>query len=351
MTTLIVFGASGDLMRRKIVPALQTLRQKGRLPEVFQLVGFGRRPWSDADFEREVTGGFPAHYVHGQFLEAVDYEQLLPYLTEQTLFYLVVQPMFYESILKRLAAMIVPEGIQTRLLLEKPFGNDGETAEALDKRLSEMFSESQIYRVDHYLAKDIVPLAATESADTLTRIEIRLNEMQDVEHRGAFYDATGSLRDWHSHHLQLLALLLQNVGSKQEILNALQPPTSHWRGQYRGFRDHEGVDARSDTETAFRLETSLNFPGWKGVSILLEGGKKMKEDQKEIVIVRRNGTREVRPLQVGIGGMAEYETILLDAMHGDQRRFVSNAEVRAMWRFVDPILRAWHQGMVPLDTY
>lgn len=339
-TIMVILGATGDLMTKKIVPALHLLYQQGKLPKLFHVLGVARRPWSTPDFHthirsivnskgaRDELTDFLTHfsYERGEFATAADYTRLAQSLGQidgqwrvcaNKLFYLAVPPEYFETILTHLAASGLtkpcsPQEGWTRVIVEKPFGKDLVTAKRLDARLAELFREEQIYRLDHYLAKEMLQNILTfrfsnnlleESWNNrfIEKIEIRLHETIGVEDRGAFYDGVGALRDVGQNHLlQMLALVTMDHpkdftaeairAKRAAILGTLRELSSHEvihhsvRGQYRGYQAIKGVEPRSTTETYFYLETFLDQPRWQGVPIHLEAGKRMGKVQKEIVV-------------------------------------------------------------------
>ncbi len=339
-------------------------------------------------------------------------------------------PEHYQTILGGLAAsgltsVCNAETGYTRVLIEKPFGHDIASSKALDELLASLFREEQIYRIDHYLAKEMLQgildfrfhndlLESTWDRDGIERIDISLLETIGVEKRGRFYDGVGALRDVGQNHLlQMLALVTMDQprslgaddirAARAALLNTLRPPLSHevarssYRAQHTGYREIEGVDPGSTTETYFRLHTTMSGPRWAGVPVSLESGKRIAPGPlKRIVVTFRHrrpclcaGDSHMRnqvvfTLEPGdtisisfwakrpgleheveerafdfalyektekLQYVEEYAKLLYDAVRGDQTSFVSTDEVRAMWRFVDPVLDAWRDGAVPLETY
>ena len=346
-TVLVVFGATGDLMERKIVPSLYHLYEKGRLPKRFRLVGFSRRPIPDDDFRATLTDIIRAHhaagtsrsdiaefvrlasYSQGHFDEVEAYGRLVDGLNAiddewQTcankLFYLAVPPQFYRTILERISASglantcgeQVGGGGWTRLIVEKPFGKDARTAQELDELLGTLFEEHQIYRIDHYLAKEMLQgimsfrfsnnlLEPSWDNRAIERIDVDLLETIGAEDRGPFYDGVGALRDVGQNHLlQMLSLVTMGQPSALEAdairsqraaaLRALVPPTPEevrhctFRAQYDGYRDIVGVRPDSNTETYFRIVTELDSDQWRGVPISMQGGKRLGSVSKQIVV-------------------------------------------------------------------
>ncbi|MBI4193345.1 MAG: glucose-6-phosphate dehydrogenase, partial [Candidatus Colwellbacteria bacterium] len=345
---VVVFGATGDLAAKKIYPALWHLFAHGRLPERFSVVGFARRQFSDEDFRALVQeamektdvkadrsgalarflGSFSYHA--GLFEEEDAFISLASRIADSErawglcadkLFYAAVPPHSYEPIFKNLATAKLnlpcggPSG-WSRVLVEKPFGADRGSAKALQSLLSSYFKESQIYRIDHYLFKEIVQgiqhfrfsnnlfERAWESA-AIERIDIRLYERVGVEDRGAFYDSVGALRDVGQNHLlaMLAAVTMNYPGSlgaepirrsRADILEMLLPWTEDllrsntFRAQYGGYRSIEGIARDSQTETYFALKTRLTHPKWRTVPITLEAGKRLSEARKEIVVTLKH---------------------------------------------------------------
>jgi glucose-6-phosphate 1-dehydrogenase len=431
---LILFGASGDLVRKKVLAALFSLFQNQKLPRKTAIIGFSRKPWSDSDFRQYIrkhlsssTSSFLKLFFFqtGNFENPDSFSALNQKLRQidqnwQTcshkLFYLPIPPSYYETVLKQFARTnlnisCAPGSRWVKILVEKPFGKDLKTAQRLDSLLAKLFKEEQIYRIDHYLAKEslenILVFRAANSLFShvwnrrlIKRIEIRLLEKIGVEERGALYDGLGALRDVGQNHLlQMLALATMSIPQsftakairrkRAEILSFLKPLTPGQIGQktvrfqYRGYRKINGVSPRSTTETYFRLQASLDHPRWKNVPIILEAGKRLPQDEKEINIYfyqsnllqfSLSSPNEISLIvqvkKPGSGWQSaekrlvlsrqkisqapypsEYARLLLDCIRGDQTIFVSSQEVEAMWRFIDPILRGWQKNKAPLKFY
>ncbi|GIW66506.1 MAG: hypothetical protein KatS3mg095_0404 [Candidatus Parcubacteria bacterium] len=455
-TIFIIFGATGDLSKKKIVPALFHLFKKNKLPKYFKIIGFGRRYWDNKNFQEYVLDILKAHkdspvktckefcllfsYHQGLFENKENYFSLQTKLKaidenwkicSNKLFYLAVPPKYYETILRNLKISGLtepcsPEEGWSRILIEKPFGKDLKTAEKLDALLGKFFKEIQIYRIDHYLAKEMVQNILTFrfsndifekiwNKDNIEKVEIRLLEKIGVEDRGAFYDGLGALRDVGQNHLlQILALLTMdnpikfsadNIRNKRaEILKYLIPPSIEeiknfsYRAQYLGYRKIKDVKPKSNTETYFKIRAFLSHPRWQGVPFILESGKRLKEQIKEIIITFEHTKPCLCPpkekihyknkLKIAIEpeekitiafyskkpGLEfliqendlsfllrqkvkriqyteEYEKLLYDCIVGDQTLFVTTEEVKAMWQFIDPIIKTWNRNLVPLRFY
>lgn len=455
-TVFIIFGATGDLMGRKIVPALFHLYKKGKFPRLFKIIGFSRRKWTVEQFVDSVREILEKHspagitkedlekflsyflYQEGNFDDISYYKTLASRLgiidgqwsvCSNKLFYLAVPPQYYKGIFERLhdSRLTIPCGPDegwTRVIVEKPFGKDLKTAEDLDNLLAILFREEQIYRIDHYLAKEMLQNILTfRFANNLfeeewgnkliDRINIRTWESIGVEGRGQFYDGIGALRDVGQNHLlQMLALITMdrplsydpdNVRQKRadilstlEISNPEEITKNTFRGQYRGYRSIANVDKNSKTETFFRTYARLSHPRWQGVEIMLEAGKKLQtrkeielalkhpnpcmcppgrphfqnriiitiEPKESIVIefwskkpgleqtfTKRKFNFVLRRVSDRVQYVEEYEKLLLDCISGNQILFLSTPEIRASWKYIDPIIDAWNKTLVPLVTY
>lgn len=444
-------------MRRKVLPALYYSYKQGELPTMFTVIGFSRREWSDDEFRTYVRGVLEEHadksmrdeelepflalfkFQRGTFEDPKSYEELKNTfdacdgawkVCSNKLFYLSAAPEYYDVILNELHSSGLtepcdPEEGWTRLIVEKPFGMDSGTAKTIDDLLGKLFKEQQIYRIDHYLAKEMLQNILTFrfannlfemqwGSALIESIRIRVHEKIGVEKRGAFYDGVGALRDVGQNHLlQMLALVtMEHPASfdadiiqkkRAEILQTLNVLSDDdvkqatFRAQYEGYRDIEGVAHDSETETYFKVRATLGHPRWKGVPIFMESGKRLGEPLKEIVVTfkhpspclcppdgphhknevifrmepreeiliefwskkpgfsfateRREFHYMMRETSARVQYVEEYAKLLLDCIRGDQTLFISTAEIHAMWRFVDPIIAAWHKGVVPLSTY
>jgi len=347
-TILVIFGITGDLSEKKIIPSLWHLFQKGRLPKQLSIIGFSRRYLSENEFKEvvfeavkkksgaeieneEFSRFFKAFlYISGTFEDEKAYRFLKDNMDKletswgvcaNKLFYFAVPPTYYEAILKNLAAvkLNLPCGGElgwSRILIEKPFGTNFSTAEKLQSLLSLYFKEEQIYRIDHYLFKEIVQgienfrfsnnLFENIWNDTsIEKIELRLLESLGVEERGSFYDSVGALRDVGQNHLlSILSMITMEYPldndinafrkSRAKILETLLPWTKKslqketFRAQYKGYQAIEGVSDNSQTETYFALKTELLHPKWRNIPIIMDAGKRMKEARKEIILTLKH---------------------------------------------------------------
>lgn len=338
-TAIVIFGGTGNLAQTKLLPALFNLYNEKRLPDEFVIVGLSRKEFSHEDYQKFVNDSvktkepesdeatlmnFCSHvrFAAGNFDDSASYNRIKDellifdaYVGQCTskLFYLAVPPSLYADIftqLKESQVMSLCDGLGSwsRLLVEKPFGNDLETAAALERQLCETFNEDQIYRIDHYLAKDSIEnilslrfansiLADSWDGTHIESIDLRLFESQDVSTRGSFYDGIGALRDvGQNHMLQMLALLTMDStdmnssaairSSRLAAIKALviHETDIHERAQYQGYLETPGVSPLSDTETYFKIGTHSDSELWKDVHISLESGKAMGASLAEAVI-------------------------------------------------------------------
>lgn len=448
-TVLVLFGATGDLVKKKVAPALFELYCENKLPKDFKVLGMARSAHTDETFRAHIgsllSGASSSdaskqisafvqlfHYVSGDFTSATDYQVLKKRFLQltakkrcNTLFFFSVLPEHYAPIFSHIAKTgIATEHASSwaRLLIEKPIGSDEKTARTLNKTLARLFHERQIYRIEHYLAKDMVQAILpfrfgnpmfSWSNKTIERVHISLLESNTADGRGVFYETVGALRDVGQNHLlQMLALVAMDTPrtwdavsvqeARARILKKLplfskKDVQKHtFRAQYKGYTDTKHVSPRSRVETYYRTVTTIRDARWRGVPFIMESGKGFATPKKAITIVYKPGvfpncdthvpstltfeiepTEEVRlvlstqrpgalvcgsaqevhiPLPRPEGYVKrqyidEYKKIFTDALKGEKSSFVSAGEVHAMWRFVDPIVRAWKKDAVPLHVY
>src|SRR3989344_3684338 len=405
-TTLVIFGATGDLIGKKILPALFHLFRKQQLPKQFRVVGFSRKNLSDESF-RALLSEKLIHWLPASVIAAETKKFLGMFSFHRGL---IDEARDYHSLAKTLKQMDAEWGVCTKKLY---------------LLLGSLFKEEQIYRVDHYLAKEMLQnilvfrfgnnlFERTWSGESVEKIEIKLLEKIGVEDRGAFYDGVGALRDVGQNHLlQMLALVTMEhpvsfdanaIRSKRaDILKSLFPPSlkdvarTTFRAQYKGYKTIKGVSSGSRTETYFKTEARLDTPRWRDTLITLESGKRLGESVKEIILHLRHPSpclcppgaphhannivvrlepreeidvtfwakkpgfayeteeRKLNFLLRNAGAHSqyteEYEKLLLDCIAGNQTLFIRTEEVEAMWRFTDPITSAWENNLVPLETY
>ncbi len=336
--TLVIFGASGDLTHRKLVPALYNLYRKGRLPSIFRIVGTSRTPFSHDEFRQRMRTGAQEFagveidesiweafaskifYLPGNLKDRQDYEMLsqnieeLEELPANRIYYLAIAPEFYSITIQKLgeSGLARENGGWRRVVIEKPFGHDLTSAHKLNEIVHSAFSEHQVYRIDHYLGKETAQnILFFRFANTIfepvwnrnyvDHIQISVAETVDVGHRADYYDRAGVLRDMFQNHiLQLLALVTMEPpisftadavrDEKLKILSALRPITSKEistntvRGQYRGYCNVAGVSPDSQTPTFAAMRLFIDNWRWQGVPFYLRSGKALQAKTSEILI-------------------------------------------------------------------
>jgi len=356
---LVIFGATGDLAQHKLIPSLFSLFQKKQLPEDFYIFGFSRREFSDEDFrgyfkpktrhpeldsgsqkldpgseagmtEKEMWAKFISHlfYQQGNFDDPKGYTDLIPKLEAldkkmgaciTRIFYLATPPQNYETILDHLKSTKLSEGCGqgsnkwTRVAIEKPFGKDVATSKMLDDKLSTIFQEEQIFRVDHYLGKETVQnmlvfrfansiFEPVWNKEYIDHVQITFAEKKGIETRGKFYDGVGILRDVGQNHLmQILAAVTMDMPtsfSKEGVrdarakalanLQCIEPEKvseNVFRGQYVGYRKEKDVDPASTTETYVAMKFFVNSPRFEYVPFYIRAGIEMPENVVEVSLV------------------------------------------------------------------
>jgi glucose-6-phosphate 1-dehydrogenase len=348
---LVIFGASGDLTHRKLVPALFELYRQRRLPSEFAVVGCARRPWSDEEFRSRMAAAMAAvisehptaweRFASSLFYEPADLSdpativglgQRLESIDRQCAtrgnrtFYLSVSPAFYGSGCRALAAAgLLADADRSRVVIEKPFGRDYGSAQELNRVVQTCAKENQIFRIDHYLGKETVQnILVLRFANTIfepiwnrnyiSNVQITAAETVGVEERAGYYETSGALRDMVQNHLtQLLALTAMEApgrfdpesmrNEKAKLLQAarLANEEEPWkccvRGQYSsggsrispiaGYRQEPGVNPNSTTETYVAMKLFINNWRWQGVPFYLRTGKRLPKRVSEVVLTFR----------------------------------------------------------------
>jgi glucose-6-phosphate 1-dehydrogenase len=463
--TFIIFGAAGDLTKRLLVPALYNLAAERLLPERFAVVGVARAEMSDEQFRQTMglalrefaTGKVAAKvadrllegfsYVRGDFNDAETYRRLCDRLTEverdrgtagNSLFYLATPPDVFATVAAHLgkAGLAREEHGWRRLIVEKPFGTDLVSARELNAELLSIFSEHQVYRIDHYLGKETVQnimvlrfanglFEPLWHRDHIDHVQITVAETVSVESRGRFYDRTGALRDMVPNHLfQLLSLTAMEPPicfeanavrtEKAKAIEAIHRLSAEKalaqivRGQYTAgsiagkrvgaYRDAEGVDRNSTTETFVAMRLMIDNWRWAGVPFYLRTGKALAARRTEIAVkfkqapyamfrdtpverlaqnllvlriqpdegaslqfnakvpgpsIRTDGVRMDFQYKdyFDAAPSTGYETLIYDCMMGDPTLFRRADEIESGWRVVQPILDAWRARNEGLAWY
>ncbi|MFP3853656.1 MAG: glucose-6-phosphate dehydrogenase [Anaerolineales bacterium] len=353
-TTLIIFGASGDLTQRKLMPSLFSLDCKGRLPEDFNIIGMARSEASDESFRADMKDamqefapddftpdrweGFAPmlSYVCGDFKAPEDLQSLQDRLDEieeqgpgHRLYYLATPPFVYEQALERLgqAGMVEPSQGFRRVVIEKPFGHDLESAQELNSVAHKYLEEDQIYRIDHYLGKETVQnvlvfrfansiFEPVWNRNYIDHVQITVAEQVGVGHRAEFYDGVGVLRDMFQNHLmQLLSLVAMEPpasfdatdirNERVKVLNSIRPIEPEQvrnyslLAQYEGYRQEEGVAKDSQTATYAALRLFIDNWRWQGIPFYLRSGKHLKAKSTEVHIQFRSVPHMMFPLDPG----------------------------------------------------
>lgn len=350
----VVFGATGDLSQRKIMPALCALFRAHTVPPSSLVVAYSRRPWGDSEYRAFIESSLEnfSPKERADFLESVQYVQgtfdaeSFQTLQEKikgydALYHVAVQPEFYTRIIEEMGQ----KGFVGKVLLEKPFGHDGASALALESEIEKYFPRENIFRVDHYLAKSGLAEVMNLKKE-ITAVTCRIIETLDISGRGEFYDATGALRDVGQNHLlEMLAQVLMDKDEAQVSLvsaraRALEQlaiiPGSGVRGQYEGYVQEKGVEKDSQTETYFKIQLVSTSAHWQDTAITLEAGKALGERKSEIEITFSDGSVQIFAMDIS-GGREAYEVLLGAALRGEREHFVSMPEVVASWRCAEGI--------------
>ncbi|MBP6920957.1 hypothetical protein KBB89_00185 [Candidatus Gracilibacteria bacterium] len=387
MKTFVLFGSTGDLATRYVLPALGTLLQKGIYDN---LICVGRRDWTRDDF-RNFLAPYSDLLNHTETISYIrldiemgDYSVLkdeiihIKGLEGEITYHLCLSPEYFVSVAKGLASV----GLNTEnsvIMIEKPFGHDLKTAIELNLELQHVFHENQIYRVDHYLGKNFVRemmeyrLAQGENwySKRISQIDIMARETLTIEDRGEYYDRSGVTRDFLQNHLlQVLALatmrtphsgdqedirdrIFQSISSVAPLL--LDPRHDIVIGQYRGYREVPGVLPDSRTETYIKTTLTLDDSHWMDTDVVLETGKALDRKESSVRFVFRDGSEKIFA-ETPENKNNAYERLIENALNRDASSFVRWDSVRAAWQVVDellhctdncPLLQIYEPGEVP----
>lgn len=400
-TKLLIFGITGDLSRRKLIPALERITEGGHCDNL-EVIGVSRREVDVSMLIRDERLAARTRVMQMDIAEEADYHRLKDELAlaedEQLLIYLSVPP----SASGRIVQFLGKAGINTsrvKLMLEKPFGTDLESARHMAEQISEYFEDEAVYRIDHYLAKgmaqNIVAFRAHNALfahvwdnSAIEKIEVNAFESIDIEGRAQFYEQTGALRDLVQGHLmQLLSLTIMDIPGdmhwsqvstrRLDALRQLQPVDTRAaiRAQYEGYQD-EVENPGSAVETFVSIKLESGAPKWTGVPFYLTTGKALSEKRTDIKIHFKKFHHaqtnclifRIQPhegIEIALNTLkpgyeyeheatllsfkypAEvvlpdaYEQVLVDAIRGHKHIFTSNDEVIRSWEVLQPLVSAW----------
>lgn len=461
-TILAIFGAGGDLTWRKLMPAIYNLYLEDWMPDNFVVLGVDVKDMTHEKFRNRVKDGINDFSRRGK-VKAEDWKKFAEHLQYKKMdftkldnfkslksdiekiekdldgscdrvFYLATPPRFFETISENVSKAGLSEDTKhSRIVIEKPFGHDLQSASELNEKMTSYFNECQIYRIDHYLGKETVQnLMAFRFANALfepiwnrnyiDHVQITVAEQVGVEHRGGYYDHAGALRDMIQNHLmQLFCLIAMEPpvnfdadevrNKKVDVLHAtrkIKPedvPHFAVRGQYgpgwiegkkmTGYRNEDGVDPKSKTETFAALKLYIDNWRWQGVPFYLRTGKHLFKQVSMITIQFRPVPHEAFPSETHVNltpnrlilniqpekgiklrflakdpGLQmilnpvemqfnynqqydsetpeAYETLLLDVMQGDATMFMRADQVDAAWDVLMPIINHW-EATNPMD--
>lgn len=420
--TVVIFGATGDLTTRKLYPALFNLNRENELDKDVRIIAIGRRAWDQEEFYSSVINSlhtfsrnvpteaewesFKGHLVYKQmdFLNPSDYQSLANLRHERNdniLFFLATDSFYFYPIIELLGKYKLLEQTESysRVIIEKPFGEDLDSALALQAKITQHLDEEQIYRMDHYLGKEgLFQLAKFRLQDTpyedllnnnyVSNVQLTLSETIGIGTRASFYENTGHLRDVvQNHAMQVLAFAMMDkpisadqeeiLAEKAKALASLRAlsPTDIIRGQYTagvvkglpalGYREERGVPEDSSVETFVQTRLFFDNERWGGVPFYIRSGKRLPEQLTQVkfifdenphqldsitfviqpnprILINQNGTTTLFNTSINPTAHREgYENQILAAIQGDKTGFVSLEEVIYSWTLFTPTLKQW----------
>ncbi len=358
----VLFGATGDLSRRYIIPALFELFLKGKLVPEWKTILAIRKEWSEDEFAQFIKSALTSSYVEvddstilrfishfsvfvGDIAESSTFDRLYESIEadkkdKRAIFYLAISPSFYKTTMECLMRSNLVDK-EDRVLIEKPFGRTSEESRTLNTLADQLYTESQICLVDHYLAKDAIEdIVGTPFKDKpVARVEVCLIEHNTVGKRGAFYDATGAFLDVGQNHLlMMLGTTLSKLSSKPRdtVLKSLNFRGGISCGQYKGYREEPDVKPNSETETYFKalLESDLS-----PAILSIEAGKGFDRANASVEITYTDGDKELFDFNKSKAeSLRPHGKIIMAALDDESSLFVSKCEVMEEWRIADEVL-------------
>jgi glucose-6-phosphate 1-dehydrogenase len=406
----MIFGATGDLTYLKLIPALFSLYKEGELCPSFKLVCIGRRNLTIEEYLKPVDGALTKELSFHTFKEHIIYHQMdftksdvyaaLKKLVDSSnwIFYLATAPRFFDIIASELHAnnFLDEKNGFRRIVFEKPFGVNFNDAKRINKHISKLLDEDQIFRIDHYLGKEMVQNILLTRAhnnffemlwhkDAIDYFEVVISEDTGVKNRGSYYDSSGALKDMVQNHMfQIVALLAMDLPEilipeaieveKTKVLKHLHLTHNIILGQYKGYLNEKGISENSNTETFAALEIHVDNRRWKGVPFYLKTGKALESKYAHVVVhFKSHGQADeniliiqvqpdegiklrVNSKKPGISNEIDtvtmdychsclkfgdepsaYGRLLLDIVAGDKSLFASWEEIELSWQVIDKI--------------
>lgn len=449
--TMVIFGASGDLTKRLLLPGLGSLlgssdERESDLADELVILGSGRSEKSRDEWQTSVREGLTeggasekaakalaerADYLAGDPTDKADLERILGAVTGVPVLYFALPPSIVVDVIDALGELDLPKG--AILALEKPFGSDARSAAALNRRIAKLVPEHQVHRIDHFLGEPTVLgvlgmrfagriLEPVWNAENIERIEIVYDEQLGLEGRAGYYDGAGALVDMlQSHLLQLLSIVAMEPPTsidEEEFRNGIAQvlgATEVWSGEpvlagtdassrrarytagtidgrsLPSYADEEGVDPSRETETLAEMVVEVKTRRWAGVPFILRSGKAIADPRRQVEVHFRapnfvprglTGKRlperfvigihpQVFELDLAVNGekdpfhldratlgtevaspeLTQYGEVLRGVLAGNPTLSVRGDVAEQCWRIVAPVLQAWKNGEVPLDTY
>jgi glucose-6-phosphate 1-dehydrogenase len=442
LNRLVILGAAGDLATRFLLPAIGEAMQSRQLEQPLEIVGVARVEWDTDQYRSRAADAIAesapeieasirdqlVQHLHYVQADATDPEAMAPAIgDEPSLIYLALPPKIYPDSLNALHQIGLPEG--SRIIIEKPFGDDHASAVELNKLLKQRFSEDMIYRIDHFTALQSVEaipalrfanriLQPVWTREHIEQVEIIFEDISTLGGRASYYDTAGALKDMTQNHLlQILCMLAMEPpddmqgeslrSAKVQLLNGIrtwsveEAARMSYRARYTAgeingqqipaYVDEDGVDPDNRTETFAKIQLAVDNDRWSGVPFLIRTGKgqayrrrianivfKQLDDgpyrthmietpnalqlymlpdslQVRLLLNRPDDPLQLREVNLSIDlpqeNISAHGALMLDALRGDQSRFIRDDEAEESWRVMQPFLDAWAQDLTPMHEY